>query len=111
MKRQRILTACILAAMAIIFVVPTHLLAEQEIGGSPNNGRAIEQEGNNSVTPNGIPVNYTAYLQDEYFFPDGVTPLDFISLPDWRGGDRVVWPILIKIFIKHKLSTIRELSK
>lgn len=111
MKRQEILTVCILAALVITLLAPARLLAEQEIGGSLNNSRAIEQTGGNIQTPNGLPVGHTADLQGDYYVPDGVSPLDFIFLPDWRGGDRVVWPILIKIIIKHKISNFRELGK
>jgi hypothetical protein len=111
MKRQRILTACILAALTVMIIAPAQLAAEQAIGGSFDNSQAIEQLGNNAQDPNGNTIQQTAGQQGDFYVPDGVTPLDGIILPDWRGGDRVVWPILIKIILKHKLSNFRELSK
>jgi hypothetical protein len=111
MKRQRILTACILAALAIMIIAPAQLVAEQAISGSLDNSQAIEQFDNNAQNPNGNIVRQTAGQQGDFYVPDGVTPLDAIILPDWRGGDRVVWPVLIKIILKHKISNFRELSK
>jgi hypothetical protein len=111
MKRQRILTACILAALAVMIIAPAQLTAEQAIGGSRDNSQTIGQLGNNAENSNGNAVQQEVGQQGEYYVPDGDTPLDTIILPDWRGGDRVVWPILIKIILKHKLSNFRELGK
>jgi hypothetical protein len=111
MKRQKILTACILAALAVMIIAPAQLTAEQAIGSSRDNSQAIEQLGNNAQNPNGAAVQQEIGHQGEFYVLDGVTPLDGIILPDWRGGDRVVWPILIKIILKHKLSNFQELGK
>lgn len=107
MKRKGILTTGIIAALLVSLFAPTLLLAEQVVGNSRDDSRQIEQSGNINQNPNGFEVQREVDQQGDFYVPDGVTPLDVIILPDWRGGDRVVLPILIKIIIKHKVSKFK----
>jgi|GEM_PF-6172637 hypothetical protein len=107
MKRKGILTSGIIAALLFSFFAPTLLLAEQAVGNSPDGSRQIEQWGNINQNPNDFEVQREVDQQGDFYVPDGVNPLDVIILPDWRGGDRVVLPILIKIIIKHKVSKFK----
>jgi hypothetical protein len=111
MKRQRILTAIILAALAVMLIAPAQLAAEQAIGGNLDDSQTIEQFDNSTPNPNENPIQQEVGQQGGFYVLDGVTPLDGIILPDWRGGDRVVWPILIKIILKHRVSQFKGLCK
>jgi len=107
MKRQNFLTSGIVAALLFSLFAPTLLLAEQAVGNSRDGSRQIEQTGNINQNPNEFEVQREVGQQGDFYVLDGVTPLDVIILPDWRGGDRVVFPILIKIIIKHKVSKFK----
>lgn len=111
MKRQGILTTGIIAALLFSLFAPTMLLAEQAVGNSRDGSRPIEQSGNINQNPNDFEVQREVDRQGDFYVPDGVTPLDVIVLPDWRGGDRVVLPILIKIIIKHRVSKFKAFEK
>jgi len=111
MKRQGILTAGIIAALLFSLFAPLQLLAEQAIGNSRDGSRQIEQSGDINQNPNDFEVQREVGQQGDFYVPDGVTPLDVIVLPDWRGGDRVVLPILIKIIIKHRVSKFKAFEK
>lgn len=107
MKRQRILSFWIIAALLFSLFAPMQLLAEQAVGNSRDGSQAIGQLGNINSNPDDFDIQREVGQPGDFYVSDGVTPLDVIILPDWRGGDRVVLPILIKIIIKHKVSKFK----
>lgn len=111
MKRQRIVAAGIIAALLISLFAPTALLADQATNETANGSRAIEQQGNLNQNPNEFDIQREVDQQGDFYVPDGFTPLDVIVLPDWRGGDRIVLPILIKIIIKNRVSKFKAYTK
>jgi hypothetical protein len=101
MKSKKIIWLCVIAVLSVSWVSPAALLAAERYSGRITNPCPDQTNDQATEEPVSQNTNSISNQEDALICSDG-GKLYIILLPDWRGGDRTIMPLLIRLILRPK---------
>jgi hypothetical protein len=109
MNSKNLILLFAIVALSIVWLCPSSLIASEKYANNAT-GNGYGQLDNEATSQiNGQKGSTGGHVDPIFLSSNG--KLNIILLPDWRGGDRIMAPILIRFIQRPKHSDYRVLAR